>query len=54
MQALGCGQLVQKGLGSQVEESVSAGERQLVCLVRGLLDRKQVLLVDEGTASLDA
>lgn len=54
MESLGCEQVMERGLDSQIEQSVSAGERQLVCLLRGLLDRRHILLVDEATASLDA
>ncbi|MDI1463734.1 ATP-binding cassette domain-containing protein [Catellatospora sp. KI3] len=33
---------------------LSAGERQLFCLARALLDRAKVVLIDEATSSLDA
>lgn len=49
MQSLG-------GLDGRVEKSginLSAGQRQLICLSRGLLRNAKVVCIDEGTSNLD-
>ena len=34
-------------------ESLSAGEKQLLCICRAFLKRSKVVLVDEATANID-
>ncbi len=58
LQDSGCAQIV-KGLGGlrgRIEErgkNLSAGERQLLCLVRALVQQPAVMVFDEATSRLD-
>ncbi len=55
----GCGQTVERlgGLQGRIEErgkNLSAGERQLLCLVRALVQQPALIVFDEATSRLDA
>jgi len=51
IEALPAGLLTEVGEGGR---SLSAGERQVVCLVRALLSEPKILVLDEATSSMDA
>lgn len=45
------------GLGAQLDSrgsNISAGQKQLLCLARALLSNSKVVIIDEGTSSLDS
>ena len=42
------------GIDSTVSnESLSAGEKQLICICRAFLKKSKVVLIDEATANID-
>ena len=34
-------------------ENLSAGEKQLVCIARAILESKKIVLIDEATSNID-
>jgi ABC-type multidrug transport system fused ATPase/permease subunit len=41
-------------LDSEIDDNnLSLGQKQLICLGRVLLERRKILLVDEGTSNID-
>jgi ABC-type multidrug transport system fused ATPase/permease subunit len=42
------------GLNSQItKDSLSSGEKQMICICRALLKKNPIILVDEASANID-